>query len=142
MNETYRVELSNEVAVIARIARQPTPWFTDEARLMAQARDAGVPAPEVLGVEHLSHEGQLLSFSIQRLLPGRSLDELVGELPPADLGPLVMDGGELLALVHSVAPGRGIRHELQPPEERVVASVARIVDEALGPGGRRRRAWC
>ncbi len=37
MNATYRVELSGDVAVIARIARQSVPWFTDEAHLMAQA---------------------------------------------------------------------------------------------------------
>ena len=134
MNETYRVELPNDVAVVARIARQPVPWFTDEEHVMAQARAVGVPTPEVLGVEQVDHDGELLSFSIQRLLPGRSLDELVGELPASDLERFVMDGGELLARVHSVVPDRGIRHELQPPEELVVARVARIVDEALGPG--------
>ena len=44
-----------------------------------------------------------------------------------------MDGGELLARVHSVVPDRGIRHELQPPDELVVGRVARVVDQALGP---------
>lgn len=133
MNETYRVELQNDVAVVARIARQPGPWFTDEEHVMAQARAVGVPTPEVLGVEQVDHEGELLSFSIQRLLPGRALDELVGNLPASDLERLVTDGGELLARVHSVVPDRGIRHELQPPDEREVARVARIVDEAFGP---------
>ncbi len=133
MNETYRVEFSNAFAVVARIARQPVPWFTDEEHVMAQARALGVPTPEVVGVEQVDHGGELLSFSIQRLLPGRSLDDLVGELPAPDLERLVMDGGELLARVHSVVPDRGIRHELQPPEERVVARAARIVDHALGP---------
>ena len=74
---------------------------------MAQARAVGVPTPEVLGVEHVEHDGELLSFSIQRLLSGRSLDELAGELPAVDLERLVMDGGELLARVHSVVPDRG-----------------------------------
>jgi aminoglycoside phosphotransferase (APT) family kinase protein len=132
MNETYRVELSGDVAVIVRIAHQPVPWFIDEAHLMARARDVGVPTPEVLGVEQLRHDGELLSFSIQRLLPGRSLDELVGELPPSELEQLVMDAGELLARVHSIVPGRGIRHPLRLPAEPVVARVVRIVDEALG----------
>jgi aminoglycoside phosphotransferase (APT) family kinase protein len=132
MNETYRVELSGDVAVIARIARQSVPWFTDEAHLMAQARDVGVPTPEVLGVEQLDHDGELLSLSIQRLLPGRSLDELVGELPPSDLEQLVMDAGELLARVHSIVPDRGIRHPLRLPAEPVVARLVRIVGEVLG----------
>ena len=75
MNETYRVELPNDVAVV-RIARQPVPWFTDEEHVMAQARGVGVPTPEVLGVEQVDHDGERLSFSIQRLVPGRSQFEL------------------------------------------------------------------
>src|SRR5438309_2249436 len=104
MNETYRVELANDVAVVARIARQPVPWFTDEEHVMAQARAVGVPTPEVLGVEQVDHDGELLSFSIQRLVPGRPLDKLVGDLPASDLERFVMDGGELLARVHSITP--------------------------------------
>lgn len=135
MNETYRVELRSDVAVVVRIARQREPWFIDEARLMTQARDVGVPTAEVLGLEHLDHDGELLSFSVQQFLPGRSLDELIGELPASDLELLIMDAGEILARVHSVVPDgeRGIRHELRFPEERKVTRVARIVRERLGP---------
>jgi aminoglycoside phosphotransferase (APT) family kinase protein len=133
MNETYRVELAAPGSVVVRIARQPVPWFTDEEHIMAQARAVGVPTAEVLGVEHMEHDGELLSFSIQRILPGRSLDELAGELPARDLERLVMDGGELLARVHSVVPDRGVRHELQPPDEHSLARGARIVEQTLGP---------
>jgi aminoglycoside phosphotransferase (APT) family kinase protein len=145
MNETYRVALPDDGAVVVRIARQPVPWFTDEAHVMAQARRVGVPTPDVLGVEQVEHDGALLSFSIQRLVPGRSLHELASELPASDLERLVMDGGELLARVHSVVPDRGIRHELQPPDERFVGRVARVVDQALGPAAAAvvaRGAWC
>ncbi|WP_020388145.1 phosphotransferase family protein [Kribbella catacumbae] len=135
MNETYRAEFAGDVAVVVRIARQPTPWFIDEAHLMTQARDVGVPTAEVLGLEHQEHNGELLSFSVQQFLPGSSLAELVGELPGTDLERLVMDAGEILARVHSVVPDdeRGIRHDLRLPEEREVTRVARIVEEALGP---------
>jgi aminoglycoside phosphotransferase (APT) family kinase protein len=133
MNETYRVELAGAGSVVARIAHQPVPWFTDEAHIMAQARAVGVPTAEVLGVEHVEHDGELLSFSIQCLLPGRSLDELTGELPAVELERLVMDGGELLARVHSLVPDRGIRHELQPPDEHSLARGERIVEQTLGP---------
>src|SRR5919202_2125178 len=90
---------------------------------------------ETYRVEQLDHDGELLSLSIQRLVRGRSLDELAGELPASDLERLVMDGGELLARVHSISPNpdRGIRHELQPPDERFVGRVTRVVDQALGP---------
>jgi aminoglycoside phosphotransferase (APT) family kinase protein len=133
MNETYRVELADGGSVIARIARQSVPWFTDEAHIMARARAVGVPTAEVLGVEHVEHDGELLSFSIQHILPGRSLDELAGELPAVDLKRLVMDGGELLARVHSLVPDRGVSHELQPPDEHSLARGERIVEQTLGP---------
>lgn len=133
LNETYRVDLAAAGPVVVRIARQPVPWFADEEHVIAQARSVGVPTPEVLGVEHVEHDGELLSFSIQRLLPGRSLDELAGELPASDVERLVMDAGELLARVHGVLPGRGIRHELQPPDQGFVARVARAVDREFGP---------
>ncbi len=64
------------------------------SHLMAQARDLGVPTPEVLGVEHLEHDGEVLSFSIHQFLPGRSLDQFVGELPLGDFE------GAVLAAVH------------------------------------------
>jgi aminoglycoside phosphotransferase (APT) family kinase protein len=119
--------------VVVRIARQPVPWFTDEEHVMAQARGVGVPTPNVLGVGQVDHDGELLSFSILRLVPGQSLDELACELPASDLERLVMDGGELLARVHSVVPDRGIRHELEPPDERFVARAVRVAYQALGP---------
>jgi aminoglycoside phosphotransferase (APT) family kinase protein len=133
MNETYRVELAGDDAVVVRIARQDVPWFVDEAYLMTQARAVGVPTAEVLGLEHLDHDGRLLSFSVQQFLPGRSLDELVGELSAAGLERLVLDAGEILARVHSVGlEDRGVRHVLRLPEEHEITRVAGIVREAFG----------
>jgi aminoglycoside phosphotransferase (APT) family kinase protein len=133
LHETYRVEVRADLPVVIRIARQPVPWFTDEEHVMAQAREVGVRTPDVVGVGQVDHDGELLSFSILRLVPGRSLDELAGELPRSDLERLVMAGGELLARVHSVVPDRGIRHELEPPDEGYVARVVRVAHQALGP---------
>jgi len=133
LHETYRVEVRNDVPMVVRIARQQVPWFTDEEHVMAQARGVGVPTPNVLGVGQVDHDGELLSFSILQLVPGRSLDELACELPASDLERLVMDGGELLARVHSVVPDRGIRHKLEPRDERFVARAERVACQALGP---------
>lgn len=133
LHETYRVELPDRMPVVVRIARRPVPWFTDEAHAMAQARRVGVPTPDVLGVEQVEHDGELLSFSILQLVRGRSLDEIAGGLPASDLERLLIDGGELLARVHSVVPERGMRHELRPPEEGFVARVVRVAEQALGP---------
>lgn len=133
MNETYRVRLSGGDAVVVRIAHRSVPWFRDEAHLMELARLAGVPTPEVLGVEHVDHDGEVLSFSVQQFLPGRSLDDLVRGPTAADVEQVVVDAGELLARVHGIAAERGMRHELRSPEERVVARVVRTVRRALGP---------
>jgi aminoglycoside phosphotransferase (APT) family kinase protein len=133
LNETYRLELAAAGAVVMRIARRPVPWFTDEAHLMALAGAAGVPTPEVLGVEHVEHDGELLSFSVQRLVPGRSLDELADALPPADVERLVMDGGELLARVHSIDADRGVSLALQPPDDDLVVRLTSDVGQEHGP---------
>jgi aminoglycoside phosphotransferase (APT) family kinase protein len=95
VNETYRVELAAAGSVVVRIGRQPVPWFTDEAQVMAQARAVGVPTPDLLGVAHVDH------------------------------------AGELLARVHSVVPDRGIRHALQPPDERALARGAAFLRREL-----------
>jgi aminoglycoside phosphotransferase (APT) family kinase protein len=133
LHETYRAEVLDDLPVVVRIARRPVPWFTDEEHVMAQARKVGVPTPHVVGIEQVDHDGELLSFSILELMPGRSLDELAGELPTADLERLVIDSGELLARVHGVVPDRGIRHDLAPPDEDFVSRVVRAVHRALGP---------
>lgn len=133
MNETYRADLGGDVAVVVRIARHPTPWFVDEAYLMERARAVGVPTPEVLGLEHLDDGREVLSFSVQQHLPGRSLEDLVGQLSAADLERCMIDAGELMALVHSVEPDlhRGVHHELRWPEERDVETIARTVAQTL-----------
>lgn len=133
LNETYRVEVPDGRPMVVRIARHPQPWFTDEAHLMARARAVGVPSPEVIGVEQVDHDGELLSFSLLQLVPGRSLEELVERLPESELDRLLKESGELLARLHSVAPDRGMRHELRPPDEHVVARVIDVADQALGP---------
>jgi aminoglycoside phosphotransferase (APT) family kinase protein len=133
LHETYRGEVRHGLPVVIRIARRPAPWFTDEEHVMAQAREVGVPTPEVVGIEQVDHDGELLSFSILQFLPGRALDVLAATLSASDLERLVMDGGELLARVHSVAPDRGIRHELSPPDDGFVTRVVRIAHQALGP---------
>jgi aminoglycoside phosphotransferase (APT) family kinase protein len=133
LHETYRVEVRDDLPVVVRIAREPVPWFTDEKHVMGQARALGVPTPEVVGVEHVDHDGGLLSFSILRLLPGRSLDELAGELPTSELEHLVIRSGELLARVHSIVPDRGVRHELEPPVDDLVVRAARVAHRTLGP---------
>jgi len=76
MNQTYRVDLPNEVALVVRIAHKSVPRFVDEAELMALAGEVGVPTPSVLGLDQRDYDGERLSFSVQQFSPGRSVDEL------------------------------------------------------------------
>lgn len=117
---------------MVRIARRPEPWFTNEGQATANARRADVPAPEVLGVEHVDHEGELLSFSVLRLLPGHPLDEVADELPTAELERVLVGGGELLAKLHSVGADCGTGHELAPPKPQFVDRVIGVAGQALG----------
>jgi aminoglycoside phosphotransferase (APT) family kinase protein len=135
MSETYRAELAHAEPVVVRIARRSVPWFDDEARVMNQARAAGVPTADVLGVEHLDHDGELLSFSVQSLLPGRPLDVLVDELPFPDVEGLVMDSGELLARAHSIVLDRGPSLQLRSPDQDVMARAVRAGEQTLGAPG-------
>lgn len=132
LNEAYRVEIARGEPVVVRIAHRSEPWFVDEEYTMAQARGAGIPTPDVLGVEHVTHAGELLSFSVLRLLQGRPLEELAGELPVPDVERLVIDCGELLARLHSVVPDHGHRHELKAPDEVVVARAVRVAHDTFG----------
>ncbi len=146
LNEAYRADVVGDRSLVVRIARRPEPWFTAEAHLMAQARRAGVPTPEVLGIEQVEHDGALLSFSILRFVPGRPLDELVGVLSPTELDRLLMDGGELLARLHSVEAPHGTRagseggagiehgahHLLEPPDGFLAARVVDVAEQAFG----------
>jgi aminoglycoside phosphotransferase (APT) family kinase protein len=133
LHETYRVEVRGARPVVVRIARRADPWFVDEEHLMARAREVGVPTPDVIGVEHLEHGGELLSLSVLGLVPGRSLQQLADELPAADLDRLVVESGELLARLHTIRTDRGMSHELHPPDEASVARALRVARQTLGP---------
>jgi len=132
LNETYRVHMRVGDPVIVRIARRPGPWFTDEAHAMELARKAGVPTPDVLGVEHVEHDGQLLSFSVLSPLPGRPLGELLDTLDTATIQRLVEHAGALLARVHSVETERGVRHDLVGRDPEELERALRAVHDTLG----------
>jgi len=65
--------------------------------------------------------------------PRPVIDSVVRSVCGSEVERLVMDSGELLARLHSVVPDRGMRHGLEPPDERFVARVVRVADQTLGP---------
>jgi aminoglycoside phosphotransferase (APT) family kinase protein len=65
---------------------------------------------------------------------GRSLDQVVGQVPRTEAERLVVAAGEVLARVHGAVADRGVRHELRPPDDVELDGVVRVVGDALGAG--------
>lgn len=135
LNETYRASLASGDQVIVRIARRDEPWFTNEESAIQVARSAGIPAPQVLGVHHTEHDGELLSFSMLEVLPGRPLDELAHELPPGELNRLVGDAGALLARLHTQEAGGQPGRQLTELDEAAIVRARQAAAEQAGEVG-------
>ena len=125
LNETYRVDFSARAPVVVRVARRSEPWFTNEAAAINRARLVGIPAPEVLGVEHFEHDDELLSFSILEMLPGQPLDEIADDLSAGELERVVNDAGEMLARLHGIGPSS--------PDASNTGAFNKAVGEPLAP---------
>ncbi|MEM7093827.1 MAG: aminoglycoside phosphotransferase family protein [Actinomycetota bacterium] len=127
LNETYEVLVDGGSAVVVRIARRAEPWFRDEEHLISIARGVGIHGPDVLGVEHIEHEGELLSFSVLKRADGRPLHELVGVLAEEVVDGVIIEAGEMLARLHTLHTDRGICRRPELPGEEVVG---RAIDAA------------
>lgn len=95
-------------SVVVRAARRDGPVFERESWPIDQARRMGLPAPEVLLIEHTILEGQPISFSVQERLEGRPIHRLRSQLSAEVLAQLTRGIGRSLALIHSIpVPGAG-----------------------------------
>ena len=133
-NETVLADVADGTRVVVRVARHDTPWFTTESAVTALARDAGVPVPEILAVDHLDRDGEGLSVAVHRYVPGRTLDLALVDRPEGEVEALVADTGELLARIHSVVTDLGTPHVLRAPDEAEVARAEVAVARVVGPG--------
>ena len=132
LNETYRAFVNSEAPLVVRIARRSEPWFTQEALLMAQARTVGVPTPDVLGIRHVEHQGEVLSFSVLQMLAGKPLSELAGTLPTLELERLVAHSARLMARLHSVSPPeQGQQHAVLPVDVDTTERALRIAEQVV-----------
>ena len=107
-NEVHGVTTADGQEVIVRVAWRPGLAFERERWPAEAARQAGVPVPEILLIEHTELDGHAVSFEVQRRAPGVSLYRLGPSLSDGDLARLIEGAGRLLAAVHSVrTAGRG-----------------------------------
>lgn len=99
-SEVYAVTLASGHEAIVRISRRGDCRFESERWALKTAKEAGVPAPEMLHLEQHEDEHGSLWVCVESRVPGRSLDRVTDA---ADLERLVGDAGEILGLLHRVS---------------------------------------
>lgn len=104
-NEVYRVTLATGVCVYVRIGRRED-GFADELWAMNQARDHGVPVPEILGVGTICGDHGDRAAMVITPAAGRQLLEVAEELSAADRLASLADLGGVVARLHEIqVPG-------------------------------------
>lgn len=104
-NEVYRIITTGGLIVFLRIARKSKPEFDQEVWAINQAKKIGLPVPEVLLVKHLTIDGRLTSFCIQRKLPGQVMERGSFDYRTLDktaFRKLMNQAGFLLSKIHSI----------------------------------------
>lgn len=99
-HEVYDICTSDGQSVIVRIAHHEDHRLEAEKWALDAARQKGVPTPKVLLLEQVEHDGKTFMFCIEEKLPGRALNELIGE--GADISAIIPQLGEALGKIHSV----------------------------------------
>jgi len=102
-NETYLCRVG-EKRLIARIGRESVAHFERERWAIEMARAHGVPTPEVLLVAEEELDGEIVSFCVERYLPGLSLGKLARQRGREDalVARAVRHAGVLLGAIHEV----------------------------------------
>jgi aminoglycoside phosphotransferase (APT) family kinase protein len=104
-SEVYIVHTRQSGDVVVRIRHHGGAPFADEAWAIAQCRDMGVPAPEVLLVERIAIDGHTREVMIQSRVPGRALCEIECELTPEQRVAVWRQAGAALGAIHSIQVG-------------------------------------
>ncbi|MDQ3700685.1 MAG: aminoglycoside phosphotransferase family protein, partial [Chloroflexota bacterium] len=102
-NEVYDVTTGDGRALMVRIAHRPE-HFLAERWAIERYRAAGIPAPAVLGVSHLTVGGEPLSICVEQRLPGTPLSDLAQEWgrDAPQIVELSHEAGRLLATMHRI----------------------------------------
>jgi aminoglycoside phosphotransferase (APT) family kinase protein len=104
-NEVHRVDLESGARVFVRIRRDEG-GYDDEAWAMSQARDHGVPVPEVIGIDEVAADQGVRAAMVITPAPGRQLKELSSLLRPAERRIALADLGRVVDRLHQIrAPG-------------------------------------
>src|SRR3989344_3706942 len=106
VNEVYDVTLPADQHVIVRISRNKDSEFGREVWAIEQAKDVGVPVPEMLLVTKVTVENSdPLRVCVQNKLAGEPLERGridYGKIEPALLRSYMRQAGEILSKIHSI----------------------------------------
>ncbi len=103
VNEVYDVLTQDGQKVIVRISRSKHPRFEAEKKAINLARVAGVPAPQIIMLDKYETPEEVLTFCIEKKLPGETLSKLK-TLPsenPELFQNLICEAGKILSRIHS-----------------------------------------
>jgi Ser/Thr protein kinase RdoA (MazF antagonist) len=108
-NEVYAATAADGQAVIVRISHAPGPQFEQERWAIERCREAGVPVPEILALDHDvpvpgGAGAERVSICVERTLPGEPLGRIVrarGAGDPLSTA-LLREAGAVLARIHRI----------------------------------------
>ena len=101
-NEVYRVAVVYRGHVYVRIRRHGEASFDSEACAMTQARDAGVPVPEVLAMDRIVVGDAEREAMIVEAAAGEAFETVEAQLSPRQRRAALVDLGRVLARLHTV----------------------------------------
>jgi aminoglycoside phosphotransferase (APT) family kinase protein len=131
-NETYVCD-AGATRLIIRVGREGAAHFERERWAIEAARGRGVPTPEVLLIAEDEIGGEVVSFCVERFLPGLPLGKLARRRGRMDalVARAVRNAGVLLAAIHEVrTSGFGA---LRPDGTAPFGDWAAFLAERLGP---------
>lgn len=113
-NEVHRVELTDGAVVYLRVAFPGTPpsKLRHEAWAMGQARDGGVPVPDVLATDRVDTPDGERTTMVLRAADGRELQAVLTSLDSRTRAAVMTEVGRVLRTLHTIPmPGAGVPNE-------------------------------
>lgn len=101
VNEVYAITTQDERECIIRISHRDTDSFTQEEYVINQARDVGIPVPEVLLVTKAVDKDRSITICIEKKIPGTPLNELEN-LNSSERNAILYQAGAILSKLHEI----------------------------------------
>ena len=105
-NEVYRVRCADGQDAVVRILRYDDDLSSTaseaEARAIERARQAGVPAPEILLLDTITIAGDSFPIMVQRTVPGRPLSDVIRQLSGRQQWDVLVEIGELISRLNQI----------------------------------------